>query len=60
MPKQYKTWGKGGAKTVRSVTMPDNALSKKIVIREGDWHVDVQRNEIDSLIIALLEMRSAK
>lgn len=56
MSKQYKTWGKGGAKTVRL----DNSPTKQIIIREGDWHVNVHRSEVDSLIVALLEMRSAK
>jgi hypothetical protein len=56
MSKQYKTWGKGKAKTVRL----DNSPEKKIIIREGEWHINVHRSEVDSLIVALLEMRSAK
>jgi len=56
MSKQYKCWGKGKAKTVRI----DNSPSKQLIIREGDWHISVHRSEVDSLIIALLEMRSAK
>ena len=56
MAKQYKNWGKGGKKTVRQ----DRNVTKQIIIRNGDWRVTVQRSEVDSLIIALLEMRKSK
>ena len=56
MAKKYKTWGKGGSKTVRFDTLP----TKRLIIREGDWHISVHRSEVDSLIIALLEMRTCK
>jgi hypothetical protein len=54
--KKYKTWGKGKGKTVRQ----DNSPQKKVIIRNGDWHVDVHRSEVDSLIVALLSMRNCK
>ena len=56
MAKKYKTWGKGPGKTVRQDSLP----TKRLIIREGDWHISIHRSEVDSLIVALLEMRKGK
>jgi len=49
----YKTWGKYQAQTVRQ----DKDFKLRAIIRQHDNEILVNKCEIDSLVIALLEMR---
>lgn len=53
---KYKTWGKHKEQTVRQSRKNKNY----VVIRKGDREVGIRKNEIDSLIISLLQMRNCK
>ena len=49
---KYRTWGKYCKQTVRQCSKAKNRL----IIREADNEIRVNKAEIPSLIIALLEM----
>ena len=50
---KYRTWGKYCKQTVRK----DKDVVGALIIRQGKITVDMDNDEIDSLIIALMEMR---
>jgi len=53
---KYKTWGKYAEQTVRQ----SRASKKYVIVRKGDQEITVRKDEIDSLVITLLEMRNCK
>lgn len=55
MPKKkHKTWGNYNQQTVRRES------PSQLVIREGGNQISVHSKEVDSLVIALIKMKSTK
>jgi len=53
---KYKAWGKFNGQTVKE----SKSNKRQLIVREGFNNVSVNKNEVDSLIIALLELRNSK
>ena len=49
----YKTWGKYTQQTVRQHCTKKNMF----IIRQENKHIEVGKGEVDSLIMALLQIR---
>jgi len=50
---KYRAWGKYSQQTVSKNKDGQNLL----IIRSGQTRITIKKNEVDSLIIALLEVR---
>jgi hypothetical protein len=54
MSKKYKTWGNYAEQTVSK----DRNSDHNVVIRSGSKRIYMEKNEIDSLIVALLTVKN--